>query len=172
MFSSLMARIPNRVVEVDDIVEQPPRRYSWLPFFLIFILTTFFMVGLTNWRFILFPPLVVIGFEMFAHSDVCPWADKPVLLVIACTLTAAAGVSIVMAMGAGPFAVILAMTIAIGVLKVSKLHVPPALAVGLLPFVIDHPDYRFPLAVGIGTAALAATYISYRAFSRRIQDQL
>jgi hypothetical protein len=31
------------------------------------------LVQATGWRFLLFPPLVVIAFEMFAHVQVCPW---------------------------------------------------------------------------------------------------
>jgi hypothetical protein len=52
----------------------------------------------SGWRFLLFPPLAVIGFEMFAHSASCPWAGRPLTLPLACALSATGGVAMV---GAG-----------------------------------------------------------------------
>lgn len=149
---------------IDDIVEQPPKQYSWLPFFVIFLLADIYLAKLTGLRFIIFPPLIVIAFEMFAHSEVCPWAGKPVLLVLACVLTASVGVSALMALGNSPLAVILVIAFSMGIIRVFRLHAPPAVAVGLLPFVMEHPDFWFPLAVGAGTSLLAGTFIIYRTF--------
>jgi hypothetical protein len=42
------------------------------------------------------------------------------------------------------------------------LHMPPALAVGLLPFVIRVPDYRFPLSVLLGTVSLGLYFYGYK----------
>lgn len=165
LFAAHIANIPDRSSAIDDIVEQPPRQYTWLPYFLIFLSADLYLVQLTGLRFILFPPLIVIAFEMFAHSEVCPWADKPVLLVIACMLTASAGVGTVAYLGTGPLAAIISIAFAMGVIRAFKLHAPPAVAVGLLPFVISHPDFRFPVAVGIGTLLLSTTFIVYRSFS-------
>jgi hypothetical protein len=39
---------------------------------------------------------------------------------------------------------------------------PPALAVGLLPFVMAHPDYRFPAAVAAGTQLQTTIFIAWR----------
>ena len=147
---------------IDDVVEQPPKQYSWLPFFLIFLLADIYLANLTGLHFIVFPPLVVIAFEMFAHPDVCPWADKPVLLVLACILAATVGTSLVTFLGTGPAAVIIVVAFSMGVIRAFKLHAPPAVAVGLLPFVMNHPDFRFPVAVGTGTILLAATFLIYR----------
>jgi hypothetical protein len=151
-----------------DAIEQPPRQYTWLPFFLAFLLCAIWMVEITGLRFILFPPLVVIGFEMFAHSEVCPWAERPFALTLACMLTALAGTGINLSMGSGPFAAILAVAAGTVVCRLFRLHIPPALAVGLLPFVMPHPDFRFPIAVGAGTFLLAVIFLSYRYLSSRI----
>jgi CBS-domain-containing membrane protein len=82
-------------------------------------------------------------------------------------LMAFAGVTINLYMGSGPLAVILAVAIGAGVCRQFKLHIPPALAVGLMPFVMTNPDFRFPLAVGGGIFLLAVTFISYRYHSGR-----
>lgn len=152
---------------IDDQIEQPPSTYSWLPFFIIFLVIDSFLADAVGWRFLLYPPLVVIGFEMFAHSDVCPWAERPWTLPVACMATAAAGVMIVTLVGPGPMPTMFSMAIGVMILRLARLHVPPALAVGILPFVIDHPDSQFPIAVGVGTALLTLTFVSWTWFSNK-----
>lgn len=164
VFSELIPPRKDPANLIDDIVEQPPAQYAWLPFFIVFLLADVYLAKLTGLRFIMFPPLIVIAFEMFAHSDVCPWAAKPVLLVIACVLTATVGVGAVMALGNHPVSVMLSMTVAMLIIRSFRLHAPPAVAVGLLPFVIDQPDFRFPLAVFAGTLLLVGAFFIYRAF--------
>jgi hypothetical protein len=146
----------------DDIVEEPPGGYGWVPFFAAFFLVTIAASEITGWRLVLFPPLVVIAFEAFAHSTVCPWAGRPLALTFACGVTALAGVLCANHLGTGPLGAMSSMLVGVGLLRVLDLHVPPALAVGLLPFVIPHPDYRFPLAVALGTAIQAGALWSWR----------
>lgn len=146
----------------DDIVEEAPAGYSWVPFFLAFLLLTTAASRITGWRLVLFPPLVVIAFESFAHSSVCPWAGRPIALTVACGLTALVGVLCVMYLGTGPVGAMCSVLAGIAMLRLLDLHVPPALAVGLLPFVILHPDFQFPLAVTLGTALQASTLLAWR----------
>ncbi|RQS25361.1 HPP family protein [Burkholderia sp. Bp8992] len=146
----------------DDLTEEAPRTYAWLPFFLVFLVGTAILAEVTGWRLILFPPLIVIGFEMFAHADVCPWARKPLRLPIACTLSASIGIALVTAFGDAPLAVVASMACGILIVRVFDLHVPPALAVGLLPFVIPAVDYRFAASVGIGTLSLTTVFLIWR----------
>ncbi|MDH1932820.1 HPP family protein [Pseudomonas sp. GD03696] len=146
----------------DDITEEAPSTYSWLPFFLVFLIGTAILAEVTGWRLILFPPLIVIAFEMFAHADVCPWAKKPIRLPVACTLSALIGVALVTTFGDAPLAVIASTACGILILRVFDLHVPPALAVGLLPFIIPTVDYRFAASVGIGTLSLTMLFLVWR----------
>lgn len=155
-------QVRSSVDTADDMTEEAPRGYSWLPFFLVFLVGTAVLAEVTGWRLILFPPLIVIGFEMFAHSEVCPWAQKPIRLPIACTLSALIGVALVTAFGDAPLAVIASTACGILILRVFDLHVPPALAVGLLPFVIPAVDYRFAASVGIGTLSLTMLFLVWR----------
>jgi hypothetical protein len=146
----------------DDAVEEAPGDYSWTPFFLVFLLGAILVAGLTGWRFVLFPPLVVIAFEMFAHAKVCPWAGRPLVLPVACGLTAAAGVFIVGLLGVGPLAASCSVIFGVVVLRAFDLHVPPALAVGLLPLVMRHPNYEYPVSVMFGTLLLTLTFLAWR----------
>jgi hypothetical protein len=144
-----------------DAIEQPPRQYAWLPFFLAFLLIAIQLVKLTGLRFILFPPLAVIGYEMFAHSDSCPWAYKPIVLPVVCTLAALGGTFAILFLGTGPFSAMVAVAVALAACRVFSLYIPPAAAVSLLPFVASHPSFMLPLAVGAGTAVLGLSFYSY-----------
>jgi hypothetical protein len=153
---------------VDDALEAAPSDYSWVPFFFVFLIAALALVFVTGWRFLLYPPLVVIGFEMFAHAEICPWADRPLALPLACTLSALTGLVCVLLFGAGPLGAACSVIAAIGLLRVFDLHVPPALAVGLLPMVIAQPTFRYPAAVGIGTVLLVGFFLAWRFLRQRL----
>ena len=133
--------IPSPGDLIQDSLEQSPHDYRALIPLIAFVTIATLVVELTNLRFILFPPLVVIGFEMFGHPKICPWAARPLFLPVACFLTAAGGLLILNAVGPNPATAALSMAWGIIVLRVFDLHVPPALAVALLPMVMDHPTY-------------------------------
>lgn len=152
---------------IDDALEDLPRDYSWVPFFLTFLAGVALLASLSGEHLLLFPPLVVIGFEMFAHTSICPWARRPLVLPLACALSAAAGVLFVSLLGAGPLAAALSMAFGIVMLRILDLHVPPVLAVGLLPFVMVHPNYSFPIAVAIGTALLILSFLLWQKLTAR-----
>lgn len=151
-----------RADRIDDEVESPPYGYTWAPYFIAFLGLAMGLVQWTGWRFLLYPPLIVIAYEMFAHAKVCPWAKKPFLLVLTCFATACTGLLVFMLLGHHPLAVICSMAVSIVLIQRFNLHVPPAAAVGLLPFVIDHPDWRLPVAVTLGTGLLSLVFHFYR----------
>ena len=76
---------------VDETLEQNPATSYWLIALMLFVAMAVLVVKLTGLRFVLFPPLVVIGFEMFGHTTIFPWAKRPLFLPVACFLTAAGG---------------------------------------------------------------------------------
>src|SRR5579872_623501 len=82
------AQVESAEEVADDITHEvaAPVRARWekLAALITFVAVAVMVVKLTGWRFILFPPLVVIGFEMFVHPDVCPWAARPLMLPVAC----------------------------------------------------------------------------------------
>lgn len=156
---------------VRDVIETPSPRYSWLLALIAFVALGVMLVKLTGLRFILFPPLVVIGFEMLGHPEICPWAKRPLWLPLACFFTAAGGFVFWHLFGVGPLTAACGMAWGIMILRVFDLHVPPALAVALLPLVMDHPTIMYPISVGIGTLAMTLWFLLYRACFTRIDHQ-
>jgi hypothetical protein len=151
---------------VDDLIEATPGGYGWLAGLMAFVAVAVFFVKLTGLRFLLFPPLVVIGFEMLGHPAICPWANKPLRLPIACFLTALGGFVSWHLLGVTPLAAACSMAWGIAVLRVCDLHMPPALAVALLPLVMDKPTLAYPFAVGIGTTLLSLWFLASQRISR------
>jgi len=145
-----------------DALEASPAGYGWIGALMIFVALATIVATVTGLRFILFPPLVVIGYEMLGHPDICPWARRPLSLPIACFLTAAGGLVCVRFFGVGAPAAALAMAWGIAVLRVFDLHIPPALAIALLPMVMTAPTIAYPLSVGIGTLMLTVWLIAWR----------
>lgn len=146
--------------ELAHHVDSPVRaRWEKLAALIAFVAAAVLAVKLTGWRFILFPPLVVIGFEMFMHPDVCPWAKRPLMLPVACFLTALGGFVFWRWLGVTPLTAALSMGWGIVVLRSLDLHVPPALAVALLPLVMEHPTIVYPFAVGLGTLLLTVWFL-------------
>jgi len=145
--------------DVTHKVAAPVRaRWEKLAALIAFVAVAVLFVQLTGWRFILFPPLVVIGFEMFVHPDVCPWANRPLMLPVACFLTALGGFIFWRFLGVTPLAAAMCMGWGIIVLRTLDLHVPPALAVALLPLVMTNPTLIYPFAVGLGTLLLTGWF--------------
>jgi hypothetical protein len=145
-----------------DVLEETPPRFAWLLPLLGFVAAATLLVELTGLRFILFPPLVVIGFEMFGHTEICPWAKRPLWLPIACFLTAAGGLLFLRLLGFGPLAAACDMAWGIFVLRLFDLHVPPAFAVALLPMVMHHPTIAYPFSVGAGTLLMTLWFLFYQ----------
>jgi hypothetical protein len=153
---------------VDDLIEMVFPNYYWLSALMVFVGLGVFAVKLTGLRLILFPPLVVIGFEMFGHTAICPWAKRPMVLPVACFLTAAGGWLFWRFLGVGPATAACSMGWGILVLRVFDLHVPPALAVALLPLVMDAPTLAYPISVGIGTLLITLWFLFYKSLVMRL----
>lgn len=152
---------------VDDLMELSPRRLHWAPALLIFLLAAVTLVKLTGLRLILFPPLVVIAYEMLAHPAICPWAKRPWRLPVACALTALCGCYCALTFGPGMLATALSLLLGIGILRVLDLHIPPALAVALIPQVMEELSWSYPVAVFLGTCLLVVIFFIYRRFLTR-----
>jgi hypothetical protein len=130
----------------------------WLAAIAIFVVVAVAFVKMTGLRFILFPPLVVIAYEMFRHPSACPWSGQTLRLPLVCFLCAAGGFLFHAAIPNAPLAAICSMAWGIAVLRSIRLHVPPALAVALLPMVMHHPTIVYPFAVLTGTALVAGWF--------------
>jgi len=148
--------------DLDDVLETPPTGKKWILPFFVFLTVLGTCAAASGLRFILFPPLIVIAYEMFAHPTTCPWAGKPLALPVACFLTSTAGLLAVSLLRNHGMAAGCSMLFGIVVLRILKIHMPPALAVGLLPLIMDSPDAKYPVSVIIGTGALTLAFLFYR----------
>jgi CBS-domain-containing membrane protein len=87
-------------------------------------------------------------------------------LPVACFLTALGGFVSWHFLGVTPLAAAASMAWGIAMLRLCDLHVPPALAVALLPLVMDKPTIAYPFAVGIGTTLLSLWFLAYQRLLR------
>jgi hypothetical protein len=135
-------------------VVETPTGWFWAAAYLAFIVMAVAIVQITGLRFILFPPLAVIGFEMFGHTESCAWAGQPFRLPVVCFLAALGGLFFHHMLGVSWATAALSMAWGIAIMQLFRVHVPPALAVALLPMVMDAPTLWYPCSVGLGTLAL------------------
>ncbi len=161
---------PEPSPDVEDILESLPHGRMWLVVFLVFVVVAAEVARLSGLRFILFPPLVTMAYEMFGHPETCPWTKRPISLPVSCFVVAFCGLLVFHAFGAnmGAAASACAMVCGIVVLRIFDLHMPPAMAVGLLPAVMISPDLKFPFAVLAGTLFLTGSFLLYQRFGPRV----
>lgn len=153
--------------QVLDALEAAPRSRFWVAALLSFVLVVGAAAQFTGLRFILFPPLIVMGYELLGHPEVPGWMKRPALLPFVCLITAGIGVIAEHMLHPGFLAVMITVLCSVGVLRVFGLHMPPALAIGVLPFVIESPDYRYALSVFLGTVVLTLSYLGYQRVAKR-----
>jgi hypothetical protein len=149
-----------------DALETESHDRFWVITLLAFVLVLGIFAEHTGLRFLLFPPLVVMAYEVFGHPEVPGWMARPALFPLVCFLTASIGLVMRLVFHPGFVGVALTMICSIGILRVFKVHMPPALAVGILPFMITTPNFWYPISVGIGTVALMVCFW-IRAYSQR-----
>jgi len=128
----------------------------------LFLALAVFFVNLTGLHLLLYPPLAVIAFEMFTRKETVFGTRQPLLVPVACFLTATGGSCAVKLLGVSLFAAILSMALSSAVLFLLRIHLPPAMAVGLIPLIVPHPSFTYPLAVASGTLLLTFCYFCYR----------
>lgn len=104
----------------------------------------------------------MIAFEIFIHGNLRPWAKRPLTLPPVCTITAGVGLAMVLMFGPGPLSVAISLAAGILTLRVLRFHFPPALAVSLLPQIMPQADWRFVLAIAVGTSTLAGVFLLAR----------
>ena len=141
---------------IDDQTEKAARGWRWLPGYALFAVLAAVLAQVG--QLLLVPPLFVVGYEMFAHPDVCPWRTRPWALLAACVAGAACGVAAVAWLGTGPPSAVLSLLAGVLILRVLDLHVPPALAIGLLPQILPHPSWQFVASVALLCAWLVGSF--------------
>lgn len=145
---------------------------KWFPAFLITFIIIALLSQVTGIRFLLYPPLVVIGYELFSNPNHCPWLKRLWVIPLACVLSAAIGVTVVSWAGITISATVIVMALCITLLKFLKLHAPPILAIGLLPMIISSPSFTFVAAVFIGTTILTLSFLLSQRFFYKTRSEM
>jgi hypothetical protein len=152
--------------KVIDSLEGVSHDRFWGIGLMVFVVALGLAAQATHLRFLIFPPLIVMAYELFGHPEIPEWMRRPVLFPVVCLLTASVGLIAHHFIHANFVAVMLTFLCSVGILRFFDLHMPPALAVGLLPFVIRVPDYRFPISVLLGTISLGLYFSVYKRFRK------
>ncbi len=143
---------------IDDTLETPAHDRFWLLHLLGLVAVLGVAGQLTGLRFLLFPPLVVMAYELFGHPELPGWIERPAFFPLVCFLTALTGLLDLHALGNTMLSVVLTVAASIVLLRLFRMHMPPALAVGLLPFVSPSPTFWYPISVAIGTMVLSVWF--------------
>jgi hypothetical protein len=146
----------SHTVSVSDKLEAAPTNRLWLLHLISFVALLAVVGQRTGLWLILFPPLVVMAFEILGHPEGPAWAERPFLFPLACALPATASIFALHVVRNQTLCVMAVLTVSILSLRVFKIHMPPALAVGLIPFIMTAPNYSYPASVVIGASTLAA----------------
>ena len=101
---------------------------------------------------------------MLGHPNTCPWAKQPYTFPLVCFGAALAGVEAVNTLGVTPIAAVLVLVVTFALLRVFRLRMPPALAIGLIPFILPTHTVVYAYSVGIGTASLTGWFVLFRKF--------
>ena len=155
---------PRKVVEHNRIVEARqsiPQDGYWSIALMSFVIILGSIAQITGLRFLLFPPIIVMAYEVIGHPTVPDWMKRPKLFPLVCFLTASIGLLAREWIHLTVPAVMVTTLCSVVLLRLFEVHMPPALAVGMLPFVIPRPDYRYPISVFLGTLALILFCFGY-----------
>ena len=150
-----------------EILESKPDARWWFTGLFLFVAIVGTAAQVTGWRFLLFPPLIVMAYEMLGHPETCAWAKQPFGFPVVCTLAAGMGVEMVRWLGVSPVAAAIVLVFTVLMLRLFRLRMPPAMAIGLIPFILPSPVLQYAVSVGIGTCALTGWFLGYRGLYRR-----
>ena len=143
----------------------PLRR--WAGALAVFLALGLVLVKLWDSPLVLFPPLLVIAYDMLALPHHSPWLGRGGAMMVVGTGAAWAGYGLVAAFGVVPWAAFLAVLITLGLLRLARLTCPPCLGLALLPFVITHPNGAYPWQALTGMACLVAVVSTTEAWFPR-----
>ena len=143
----------------------PLRR--WAGALAVFLALGLVFVKVWDSPLVLFPPLLVIAYDMLALPHHSPWLGRGGAMMVVGTGAAWAGYGLVAAFGVVPWAAFLAVLITLGLLRLARLTCPPCLGMALLPFVITHPTAAYPWQALTGMACLVAVVSTTEAWFPR-----
>lgn len=144
-----------------------PGLRTWLPPLVVFLAGGLVLVQVLGSHLVLYPPLMVIAYEMLAEPDHCPWQGRVGAVLAVTGAAALAGLHLVQTLGVVPLASLLAVLTTAMLLHLSRLRCPPAYGLALLPFVIATPPPTYALLTLAGTVWLMLVVAVSRRFTSR-----
>ncbi len=151
---------------IDDALEEAPHSRLGMLHMAAFVAFLASMSRYTGLRLILFPPLVVMSYEVFGHPEIPEWLRKLPHFPVVCVISAAVGIATVKLWGPTVLGVIVTVGLSMVMLRIARMHMPPVLAIGLLPYIVKGPRLWYPVAVGIGTCTLMVWFAMRARMSR------
>ncbi|WP_162631665.1 HPP family protein [Burkholderia sp. JP2-270] len=127
----------------------------WITFACV-LAFTYFLAARTDLRLILFPPLLVIAYETLVRPETCPWARRTAFLPAICVVTAGFGWASIALFDTGPLSVLCALGASIVFIRAIDVFILPALAISVIPQIMPHTDWKYPVAIGTGTVVVVA----------------
>ncbi len=129
-----------------------------------FVSLTAFASHFTGISLLLFPELAA-----FSHAVLTEprghWASHPVQMVVAPTLTGAAGLLISRHSHGGAIPVLLATILCLVILRLLKASLGPAASAAILPLTLGERHWMYPVAIFLSLAALAGLLLVWRQWS-------
>jgi hypothetical protein len=122
-----------------------PSLRTWLPPLAIFLAGGLVLVEVLGSHLVLYPPLMVIAYEMLAQPQHCPWQGRGLAVLVVTGGAALAGWLLVQTLEVVPLATLLAVLATALLLHLTRLKCPPAYGLALLPFVIPTPPPTYAL---------------------------
>ena len=164
-----MASAPTSLDRIESSFAMTPtvplRR--WAAALAVFLALGLVLVQVWDSPLVLFPPLLVIAYDMLALPHHSPWLGRGGAMMLVGTGAAWAGYGLVAAFGVVPWAAFLAVLITLGLLRLARLTCPPCLGLALLPFVITDPNGAYPWQALTGMACLVAVVSTTEAWFPR-----
>ncbi len=119
---------------------------------------------------VLFPPLLVIAYDMLALPHHSPWMGRGGTMIVVGTGAAWLGYGLVAVFGVVPGAAFVAVLATLGLLRLAKLTCPPCLGLALLPFVMNNPTANYPWQALTGMVCLVAVVYTMEAWFPRNRE--
>lgn len=119
------------------------------------------LVGATHLRYLLYPSLAAIGYDLFIR-DPHSWATTFRNAVVGPVMGAGIGVLAMVLLPAGPLQVMTVTVVAIGVMRLLKVVLAPALAVALLTLLTGTKSLTYLLSVAASSLVLMLIFRLWR----------
>ncbi len=149
---------------LDDVLKID---HSGLISFIVFVFLMQIMVYFSGLKFILFPPLVVVSYEILTKPEHCPWGKQLIRLLILTLVMVSVGLITLHFLGNHSLAILITIVMGMIMCRMLNIYLPPAMAMGLLPFVAPHPDIKLLISTAIGTGVFIIYYFLYNSLFKK-----